>query len=116
MVAGPEAEKRRSLLAEVLSLGAYRVLEAKNGVQALTLAGAHPEPIGLLVTDIVMPGLSGVELADALRSRNPNLKVLFMSGYAERDSLRVLQAHEQFIPKPFLPDELFRCVNGFLRA
>jgi len=106
----------RSLLAEVLSLGAYRVLEAKNGVQALTLAGAHPEPIGLLVTDIVMPGLSGVELADALRSRNPNLKVLFMSGYAERDSLRVLQAHEQFIPKPFLPDELFRCVNGFLRA
>jgi PAS domain S-box-containing protein len=106
----------RNLLAEVLSLGAYRVLEAKNGIQALTLAGAHPEPIGLLVTDIVMPGISGVELADALRSRNPNLKVLFMSGYAERDSMRVLQAHEQFIPKPFLPDELFRHVNGFLRA
>jgi hypothetical protein len=39
-----------------------------------------------------------------------------MSGYAERDSLRVLQAHEQFIPKPFLPDELYRHVNGFLRA
>jgi len=106
----------RHLLAEVLSLGAYRVLEAKNGIQALTLAEAHPEPIGLLVTDIVMPGISGVELADALRARNPDLKVLFMSGYAERDSLRVLQAHEQFIPKPFLPDELFRHVNGFLRA
>jgi hypothetical protein len=44
------------------------------------------------------------------------LKVLFMSGYAERDSLHVLKAHEQFIPKPFLPDELFRQVNGFLRA
>ena len=96
--------------------GAYRVLEAKDGLEALTLAEAHPEPIGLLVTDIVMPGISGVDLADALRTKNPNLKVLFMSGYAERESLRVLQAHEQFIPKPFLPDELFRQVNGFLRA
>jgi len=106
----------RSLLAEVLRLGAYRVLEAKNGVQAVTLAEAHGDPIDLLVTDIVMPGISGVQLADSLRLRNANLKVLFMSGYAERDSLRVLQAHEQFIPKPFLPDELFRHVNGFLRA
>ena len=106
----------RNLLAEVLRLGAYRVLEAKDGHQALELAEAHPEPIGLLVTDIIMPGITGVELADALRTRSPNLKVLFMSGYAERDSLRVLQAHEQFIPKPFLPDELFRHVNGFLRA
>ncbi|HET7543110.1 MAG TPA: ATP-binding protein [Polyangiaceae bacterium] len=106
----------RSLLAEVLRLGAYRVLEAKDGLHALTLAEANPNPIDLLVTDIVMPGLTGVQLADALRTRNENLKVLFMSGYAERDSLRVLQAHEQFIPKPFLPDELFRHVNGFLRA
>jgi len=106
----------RGLLAEVLRLGAYRVLEAKNGVQALALAEAHSAAIDLLVTDIVMPGISGVQLADALRTRNENLKVLFMSGYAERDSLRVLQAHEQFIPKPFLPDELFQHVNGFLRA
>ncbi|HEX2670340.1 MAG TPA: ATP-binding protein [Polyangiaceae bacterium] len=106
----------RGLLAEVLRLGAYRVLEAKNGVQALTLAETHADPIDLLVTDIVMPGISGVQLAEALRQRNENLKVLFMSGYAERDSLRVLQAHEQFIPKPFLPDELYRHVNGFLRA
>jgi CheY-like chemotaxis protein len=106
----------RSLLAEVLRLGAYRVLEAKNGAQALTLVEAHPDPVDLLVTDIVMPGISGVQLADALRTRNANLKVLFMSGYAERDSLRVLQEHEQFIPKPFLPDELFRHVNGCLRA
>jgi PAS domain S-box-containing protein len=106
----------RSLLAEVLRLGAYRVLEAKNGVQALTLAECNPDPIDLLVTDIVMPGITGVQLADVLRTRNASLKVLFMSGYAERDSLRVLQAHEQFIPKPFLPDELFRHVNGFLRA
>ncbi|HKO50381.1 MAG TPA: ATP-binding protein [Polyangiaceae bacterium] len=106
----------RSLLAEVLRLGSYRVLEAKDGVQALRLAEAHPDPIGLLVTDIVMPGITGVELADALRTRNADLKVLFMSGYAERDSLRVLRAHEQFIPKPFLPDELFQHVNSFLRA
>ena len=92
----------RNLLAEVLRLGAYRVLEAKNGVQALKLAEAHPNPIGLLVTDIVMPGITGVQLAEALRARNANLKVLFMSGYAERDSLRVLATpraiHPQAVP------------------
>jgi response regulator RpfG family c-di-GMP phosphodiesterase len=59
----------RSLLAEVLRIGAYRVLEAKHGIQALALAEAQPEPIGLLVTDLIMPGISGVELADGLRTR-----------------------------------------------
>jgi two-component system cell cycle sensor histidine kinase/response regulator CckA len=113
LVVDDEADVR-GLLVEVLRLGGYRVLEAKDGAEALRLASAHPDPIGLLVTDIVMPGISGKELADTLRARSASLKVLFMSGYAERHTLRELQQNEQFIPKPFLPEELFRHVNDFL--
>jgi len=104
----------RHLLVDVLRIGAYDVLEARDAEQALALADKHGKPIELLVTDIVMPGLTGMELADALRDRNPTLKVLFMSGYAERDRVRQLHDNEQFIPKPFLPAELFRRVNAFL--
>jgi PAS domain S-box-containing protein len=105
----------RKLLVDVLRFGAYRVIEARDGEQALELALAHDSPVDLLVTDIVMPGMSGMELADALRSRSPDLKVLFMSGYAERDRIRPLHENEQFVPKPFLPAEFFRVVNQFLR-
>jgi PAS domain S-box-containing protein len=105
----------RKLLVDVLRFGAYRVIEARDGEQALELATAHSAPIDLLVTDIVMPGMSGMELADALRSRSPDLKVLFMSGYAERDRIRPLHENEQFVPKPFLPAEFYRVVNQFLR-
>jgi PAS domain S-box-containing protein len=104
----------RALLVEVLRLGAYRVLDARNAEQALELAGAHGEPIGLLVTDIVMPRIGGMELADRLRATSPELKVLFMSGHAERSRLRDLRENEQFIVKPFLPDDLFRHVSDFL--
>jgi CheY-like chemotaxis protein len=105
----------RKLLIDVLRIGSFRVIEARDGEQALKLAAAQSGPIALLVTDIVMPGLSGMELADALRERNPALKVLFMSGYAERERVRQLHDNEQFIPKPFLPAELFRRVDTFLR-
>jgi two-component system cell cycle sensor histidine kinase/response regulator CckA len=104
----------RHLLVDVLRIGAYNVIEARDGEQALEVARKHDKPIGLLVTDIVMPGLTGMELADALRDRHANLKVLFMSGYAERDRVRQLHDNEQFIPKPFLPAELYRRVNAFL--
>ena len=106
----------RHLLADVLRIGAYNVLEARDAQQALELARGLGKPVELLVTDIVMPGLTGMELADALRDLNPRLKVLFMSGYAEQDRVRQLYDNEQFIPKPFLPAELFRRVSAFLHA
>jgi len=105
----------RKLLVDVLRIGTYRVLEARDAEHALKIVEGHPHPIDLLVTDIVMPGLSGMELADAVRAQNPDLKVLFMSGYAERDRVRPLHDSEQFVPKPFLPAEFFRVVNEFLR-
>lgn len=106
----------RALLSDVLRVGRFRVLAARSGQQALELAAAQSSPVTLLVTDIVMPGMSGTELADALRLRYPALKVVFMSGYAERQRARELRPDEQFIAKPFLPAELFSKVASFLRG
>jgi two-component system cell cycle sensor histidine kinase/response regulator CckA len=119
LVVDDEDDVRR-LLVDVLRLGAYVVLEARDGEHALEIAQRHGGPIDLLVSDIVMPRLTGLELADRLRSRHPELKVLFMSGYAERESerdrLRELSPNEQYIQKPFLPAELFRRANAILRV
>ena len=101
----------RKLLVDVLSLGGFKVLQASNSREALDLANAHSQPIALLVTDIIMPGESGMELADLLHARNPELKVLFISGYADRERVRPLRSNEQYIPKPFLPGELFQRIN-----
>jgi two-component system, cell cycle sensor histidine kinase and response regulator CckA len=119
LVVDDEDDVRR-LLVDVLRLGAYVVLEARDGEHALEIAQRHGGPIDLLVSDIVMPRLTGLELADRLRVRHPELKVLFMSGYAERESererLRELSPNEQYIQKPFLPADLFRRANAILRA
>ena len=106
----------RALLSDVLQVGRFRVIAARSGRQALELATAQASPVALLVTDIVMPGMSGTELADALRVRYPAIKVVFMSGYAERERVRELRPDEQFIAKPFLPAKLFSTVESLLRA
>ncbi|HEY3493242.1 MAG TPA: ATP-binding protein, partial [Polyangiaceae bacterium] len=89
LVVDDEDDVRR-LLVDVIRIGAYRVLEARDGEQALEIAAGHDGSIELLVTDLVMPRVTGMELADKLRSNQPDLKVLFMSGYAEREHLREL--------------------------
>ena len=66
---------------EILEAEGYGVLKALNGEEALRVAQAHPGPIALLLTDVVMPGLSGPEAAQRLRATRPDTKVLFMSGF-----------------------------------
>jgi PAS domain S-box-containing protein len=106
----------RKLLVDVLSLRAYRILQARNGKHALEIAGAHDGPIHLLVTDVVMPELDGVALASALRRAHPALRVLYVSGYT--DDAAILSAplgpDTQFLAKPFLPGDLTRAVIGML--
>jgi len=106
----------RRLLSDVLRLRAYRILEARNGRHALEVAAGHAGPIELLVTDLVMPELGGIELASALRERHPTLRVLYLSGYTEdADRLSApLEPSSRFLAKPFMPGDLTRAVIALL--
>jgi PAS domain S-box-containing protein len=93
----------RELVSEYLSARGYRVLDASDGQQALEIAAAHSGKIQLLITDVVMPRLSGRELAARLAATRPDLKVLYISGYTDDSVFRhgVLQGGMDFMQKPF---------------
>jgi PAS domain S-box-containing protein len=93
----------RELVREYLSAAGYRMLEASDGEQALQISSAHSGPIHLLITDVVMPHLSGRELAARLSPARPDLKVLFISGYTDDNIFRsgVLEGGMAFLQKPF---------------
>jgi two-component system, cell cycle sensor histidine kinase and response regulator CckA len=115
LVVDDEDDVRR-LLVDVLAIGAYHVLEARDGQQALEVAEAHKGSIRLLVTDVVMPKMKGPELSERLRKRYPALRTLYVSGYAERETLTKLGPHEHFLSKPFLPVDLFRIARDILAS
>ena len=106
----------RNLLVGILTLRAYTILSARNGRHALDVAAQHAGPIHLLVTDVAMPEMGGIELAAALRELRPALKVLFTSGHTEHPELlsRPLDADTQFLPKPFMPGDLTQAVVTLL--
>jgi PAS domain S-box-containing protein len=93
----------RELVREYLSARGYSVLEASDGIQALDIAAAHPGAIQLLVTDVVMPRLSGRELASQIATARRDLKVLYISGYTDDSIFRhgVLEGGMEFLQKPF---------------
>jgi PAS domain S-box-containing protein len=108
----------RSLAREVLRSAGYTVLEADNGEEALRVAGSHPGPIHLLLTDVIMPRLGGPELARRLQPLRPDMKVLFMSGYTDGDisSYGGLGSEPSLLQKPFQPIVLARRVREVLEA
>ena len=106
----------RTVAREALRVRGYRVLDAPDGETALRLALDHGGAIDLLVTDVIMPGLSGRDLADRLRSVRPDLRVLFMSGYSD-DALGergALGPGMHYLQKPFASDALARRVREVL--
>lgn len=107
----------RALTATFLSSGGYDVLAASSGRDALALAKSRPDT-ALLVTDVVMPEMNGVELARQLRERLPSLKVLYMSGYTASiiDSRTDSGARDAVLAKPFTKAELLRQVRRALDA
>jgi PAS domain S-box-containing protein len=100
----------RKYAREILERSGFRVLEAESGEEALRLAELHSEPIHLLVSDVVMPGLTGPKVAEAVLAIRPGLKVLFMSGYSDSSILKhgILETASNFLQKPFSPDDLLR--------
>ena len=97
----------------------YRVLETEHGEEALKVAQAYQGPIDLMLTDMVMPQMSGYELADHLTALRPSMRVIFMSGYTDKAAAAQQQVFEPaapFLQKPFTPDSLARKVCEVLDA
>ena len=105
----------RGLARDVLAREGYRVLEASDGQDAIRVSAEHPGPIHLLLTDVVMPGMSGCDLATGLSALLPGLKVMFMSAY-DRDFLvaRGFNPGGPVITKPFTIEYLTRRVQMVL--
>jgi CheY-like chemotaxis protein len=106
----------RQLVAEILENAGYTVLPAADGPSALELIRRHSDPINLLLTDVVMPGMSGPEVAAAVTSMRPGTEVLYMSGYTDSaiGHHGVLEPGIAFLQKPFSADDLTRKVRSLL--
>jgi two-component system cell cycle sensor histidine kinase/response regulator CckA len=106
----------RAIAERALSNAGYTVLLADSGEQAVRLAAERVEPIDLLFTDIVMPGIHGVALARAMRATRPGIRVLISSGYTKDDVIRrgVDMGDTPFLAKPYTPSGLVAAVEAAL--
>jgi two-component system, cell cycle sensor histidine kinase and response regulator CckA len=112
-----EDEKEvRQLAVRILAKQGYKVLEASQGDQALLICGQYQEPIHLLVTDVIMPGMSGRDLAERMKSLRPETKVLYMSGHTSGAIVHhgVLDRSANLLQKPFTPEALARKMREVL--
>ncbi len=103
-----DEESVRTLTRVVLEMHGYTLLEAGDGEEAVRVCGEHEGRIDLLISDVVMPGLGGRELADRVAAMRPGLRILYLSGYTDDAVVRhgVLQAETAFLQKPFTVDAL----------
>jgi CheY-like chemotaxis protein len=108
----------RDLTHRVLEERGYRVLTAPSGIDALAMVERIREPIHLLLTDVVMPRMSGAALAEGVRDRHPATRVVFMSGYTDEAAVRQAAAGGgiRFIQKPYKPEGLLRIIRAALDA
>jgi PAS domain S-box-containing protein len=111
-----DEETIRSLVGEVLTRSGYKVFAAPNGEEAIRLLAKHVGEIDLLLTDVVMPGMGGPDLARAAARLSPNLRVLYTSGYASEPDEAFEDPDVAFIGKPFSPKELVSKVRDVLDA
>jgi CheY-like chemotaxis protein len=107
----------REIARQFLESGGYKVIEAKDGAEAIRLAKESENKIDLLVTDMVMPGLSGQDLAARLQKEQPGICVVFMSGYSEHAATEMVNADPsvRLLPKPFNRAAMLRAVRDVLQ-
>jgi CheY-like chemotaxis protein len=104
----------RSFARRTLERQGYHVLEASSGEEAMGVAGLYAGHINLLLTDVLMPGISGARLAELLSVTRPETVTLFMSGYSDEVLSRAGVSHDQFLQKPFGPAVLLERVRATL--
>ena len=111
-----DEEEVRKLSGKILERQGYRILETSNGDDALLACERHKSPIHLMLADVIMPGMSGSELAKLLKPLYPEIKILYMSGYTDDAIVRhgVLQKGVNYIQKPFTMERLARKVREVL--
>jgi CheY-like chemotaxis protein len=109
-------ESVRPLVVRILSRCGYEVLEAGNGADAIQLVASRSGPVNLLVSDVVMPGMGGRELAGRILAQHPECKVLFISGYTDDAVIRhgMVAAEFAFLQKPFTASSVARKVRSIL--
>jgi CheY-like chemotaxis protein len=108
----------RRMAGQMLARAGYRVLEAGDGHEALAVASDHRGPIHLLLTDVVLPGLSGVAVAESLKTTRPDIRVLYTSGYGDDGPPLPfdLDPAPKLLSKPFTHDALMREVREALAS
>jgi CheY-like chemotaxis protein len=113
-----DADLLRPLVVEILESSGYVVLSAENGFEALSLLEAHRGTIDLLLTDVVMPGMSGRELAEQILKLAPATRIIFTSGYPDDSSIHALidERHIAFIQKPYAGKELLAKIREALAS
>ncbi|MDT5122162.1 MAG: two-component system, cell cycle sensor histidine kinase and response regulator CckA [Acidobacteriota bacterium] len=113
-----DEEQVRQMIRMILEMSGYRVLEAADGEEALAIYKQYEGEIDLIMTDVVMPLMSGRELVQSLEILHPGIKVLYMSGYTDDAIVRhgLLDQEIVFLQKPFTPDVLLRKVRKVLDA
>ena len=111
-----DEESVRKFALRVLERQGYKVLTARDGDEALLICEQFKDPIHLMLTDVVMPGMSGHELAKRLKSLHPKMKVLYMSGYTDNTIVLhgVLAEGVNYFQKPFTVDALTKKVREVL--
>jgi two-component system cell cycle sensor histidine kinase/response regulator CckA len=108
----------RELTLKMLQRLGYTVLPAPGGAEALEISRTFPGHIALLLTDVVMPNMSGRQLADILYETRPGMKVLYLSGYTENTVIHhgVLEPGVEFLPKPFSREVLSSKIRQILKS
>ena len=110
----------RGLIRELLEIKGYTVLEASQGVEAMDVLKRNGKPVDLVLTDVVMPHMSGSDLVEKLRKEHPTLKVIFMSGYTGANNAAIHKSLEMpgvaFLQKPFRLNALISQVEELIQT